>query len=139
MIPELLEVAKKDQRVEYDFIINNRIHMFKAIENPKSENIILYIHGLGSNKNWITRFYNNLLANNYIVYSLDLPGHGEDKTPFESFDLTICTEYIKEAIKYIKVHHENCNISLFGSSYGGFVILNAHNEIKKDINKIYLM
>lgn len=62
MIPELLEVAKKDQRVKYDFIINNRIHMFKAIENPKSENIILYIHGLGSNKNWITRFYNNLLS-----------------------------------------------------------------------------
>lgn len=139
MISELLEAAKKDQRVEYDFIINNRIHMFKAIENPKSENIILYIHGLGSNKSWITRFYNNLLANNYIVYSLDLPGHGEDKTPFESFDLTICTEYIKEAIKYIKTHHKNCNISLFGSSYGGFVILNTYNEIKKDINKIYLM
>lgn len=139
MIEELVNIAKKDIRVECDFVINNEIHIFKAIGNINNKNIILYIHGLGSNKNWITRFYNKLLNNNYNVYSLDLIGHGEDNTSFEKFNLSNCIEYVKQTIEYIKIIHKNCNIYLFGSSYGGFVLLNGYNEIINNINKIYLM
>jgi len=139
MIEELVSIAKKDIRVECDSVINDRIHIFKAIGNINNKDIILYVHGLGSNKNWITRFYNKLLDNNYNVYSLDLIGHGEDNTSFEKFNLSNCIQYVKETIEYIKNTHKNCNIYLFGCSYGGFVLLNGYNEIINNINKIYLM
>lgn len=138
-IEELLKIAKKDIRVKCDFVINDKIHVFEAIGNINNKNVILYVHGLGSNKNWITRFYSKLLDNNYNVYSLDLIGHGEDNTSFEKFTLSNCIQYVKETIDYIKSNHKNCNIYLFGCSYGGFVLLNGYNEIIKDISKIYLM
>lgn len=139
MIEELFEIAKKDIRVECDFVINDRIHIFRAIGDVNNKDIILYVHGLGSNKNWVTRFYNKLLDNNYNVYSLDLIGHGQDNTSFENFNLSNCIQYVKETIEYIKTVHENCNIYLLGCSYGGFVLLNAYNDIINNINKIYLM
>ena len=64
---------------------------------------------------------------------------GEDNTSFEKFNLSNCIEYVKQTIEYIKITHKHCNIYLFGSSYGGFVLLNGYNEIINNINKIYLM
>ena len=114
MIEELVEIAKEDKRVNIDFTINNRIHLFSAMD-PKNKKIIIYIHGLGGNKNWITRFYKDLLDNGYNCYSLDLTSHGEDGNDFKKFNLNNCI------------------------SYGGFVILNSYKKIIKDIDKVYLM
>ena len=83
--------------------------------------------------------YRLKLDNNYNVYSLDLIVHGQDNTSFENFNLSNCIQYVKETIEYIKTVHENCNIYLLGCSYGGFVLLNAYNDIINNINKIYLM
>ena len=38
MIEELVEIAKKDKRVNIDFTINNRIHLFSAMD-PKNKKI----------------------------------------------------------------------------------------------------
>ena len=138
MIEELLEKAKNDKRVTLDFVINNKIHAFKAT-NDNNKKLLLYIHGLGSNKNWITRFYNELLDNNYNVYSIDQVSHGNDDTPFNNFNLTNCISYLKETINYIKENHKDSEIYVLGSSYGGFVILNAYKDIINDVKKIYLM
>ena len=138
MIEELVEIAKKDKRVNIDFTINNRIHLFSAMD-PKNKKIIIYIHGLGGNKNWITRFYKDLLDNGYNCYSLDLTSHGEDGNDFKKFNLNNCISYLKDTINYIKDKHKDSKIYLFGSSYGGFVILNSYKKIIKDIDKVYLM
>lgn len=138
MIEELVEIAKKDKRVNIDFTINNRIHLFSAMD-PKNKKIIIFIHGLGGNKNWITRFYKDLLDNGYNCYSLDLTSHGEDGNDFKKFNLNNCISYLKDTINYIKDKHKDSKIYLFGSSYGGFVILNSYKKIIKDIDKVYLM
>lgn len=138
MIEELVEIAKKDIRVKVDFTINNKIHLFSAVE-PKNKKVIIYVHGLGGNKNWIARFYKDLLDNGYNSYSIDLTSHGEDGNDFKKFNLTNCISYLKDTIDYIKDKHKNSEIYLFGSSYGGFVILNAYKKIINDIDKIYLM
>ena len=120
MIEELVEIAKEDKRVNIDFTINNRIHLFSATE-PKNKKVIIYVHGLGGNKNWITRFYKDLLND------------------FKKFNLSNCISYLKDTINYIKEKNKYSEIYLFGSSYGGFVILNAYKEIIDDVDKIYLM
>ena len=128
----------KDKRVNIDFTINNRIHLFSATE-PKNKKVIIYVHGLGGNKNWITRFYKDLLNNGYDTYSIDLISHGEDGNDFKKFNLSNCISYLKDTINYIKEKNKDSEIYLFGSSYGGFVILNAYKEIIDDVDKIYLM
>lgn len=139
MIEELLNIANDDNRVLSDLVINDRIHIFRAIGDIDNKDIILYVHGLGSNKNWITRFYRKLLDNNYNVYGLDLIGHGRDNTSFKEFNLTNCIQYVIETIEYIKNNHKDARIYLFGCSYGGFVLLNGYEEIINNVNKIYLM
>ena len=137
MIEDLINKAKKDKRVDIDYVINNNIHMFKAIGNNKNEKAILYVHGLGANKNWITRFYRQLLDNNIDVYSIDLVSHGNDITSFEKFNVTNCVQYINDALNYLKDNYNK--VYLFGSSYGGVVILNAYNEVMNYVDNIYLM
>ena len=137
MIEDLINKAKKDKRVDIDCVINNNIHMFKATGNNKNEKAILYVHGLGANKNWITRFYRQLLDNNIDVYSIDLVSHGNDITSFKKFNVTNCVQYIKDTLNYLKDNYNK--VYLFGSSYGGFVILNAYNEVINYVDNIYLM
>ena len=137
MIEDLINKAKKDKRVDIDCVINNNIHMFKAIGNNKNKKAILYVHGLGANKNWITRFYRQLLDNKIDVYSIDLVSHGNDTTSFEKFNVTNCVQYITDTLDYLKDNYEE--VYLFGSSYGGFVILNAYNEVINNVDSIYLM
>lgn len=137
MIEDLINKAKKDKRVDIDCVINNNIHMFKAIGNNKNEKAVLYVHGLGANKNWITRFYRQLLDNNIDVYSIDLVSHGNDITSFKKFNVTNCVQYIKDALNYLKDNYNK--VYLFGSSYGGFVILNAYNEVINYVDNIYLI
>ncbi len=118
-------------------LINNRINIIEYIPANKLEKIAIYCHGLGSNKNLVNRFSKDLLNNNVGVVSFDFPGHGDDKTYFSLFNLSLCIEYLEEVIKYTKDNY-NVPICLFGSSFGGYVILNRliirSNDIEKNIN-----
>lgn len=102
------------------------------------DKIIIYCHGLGSNKIWATRFYADLLKENIGVIAFDFPGHGNDETDFSSFDLGLCITYLEEMITYVKNKY-NVPIYLFGCSFGGFVILNKLIQNDMNIEKTMLM
>ena len=124
------EKVRNDVRVKYNYLVNNKINTFMAIDDSV-DRIVIYCHGLGANKIWATRFYDYLLTNKIGIISFDFPGHGEDKTDFVYFNLSLCISYLEEMIDYVKIKY-NVPIYLFGSSFGGFVILNK--LIKTDIN-----
>ena len=63
-----------------------------------------------------------VLNNNVVVVSFDFLGHGDDKTDFSFFTLSLCIEYLEEVIKYTKDKY-NVPVCLFGSGFGGYVIL----------------
>ena len=119
-------------------LVNNKINIIENMPIDELEKIVIYCHGLGSNKNLVNRFSKDLLNNNIGVVSFDFPGHGNDKTPFSLFNLSLCIEYLEEVIKYIKNKY-NVPICLFGSSFGGFVVLNRLIIRNNDIDKIILM
>lgn len=124
------EKVKNDVRVKYNHLVNNKINTFMAVDDSV-DRIVIYCHGLGANKIWATRFYDYLLTNKIGIISFDFPGHGEDKTDFVYFNLSLCISYLEEMIDYVKIKY-NVPIYSFGSSFGGFVILNK--LIKTDIN-----
>lgn len=131
-------LAKKDNRVQFDFLIHDKIHVFTALPKNKFNKIIIYCHGLGSDKSWIIRYYEELLENNIGVIAFDLPGHGMDKTSFSKFNLDLCIFYLEEVIEYVKNTYQ-AKIYLFGSSYGGFVTLNKLMKTSIGIEKTILM
>lgn len=103
-------------------IINDEINILQIESLTNNKNAIIYCHGLGSNKEQIKRFYKKIYKSNLSIISFDLPAHGEDKKDFKEFSLTQSTKYLNNVIKYIKKKYKK--IYLFGSSYGGYVILN---------------
>ena len=111
--------AKLDDDVK---LVNNRINVLENVPTNKLERIVIYCHGLGSNKNLVNRFSKDLLNNNVGVVSFDFPGHGDDKTDFSLFTLSLCIEYLEEVFKYTKDKY-NVPVCLFGSGFGGYVIL----------------
>ena len=132
-----INVAKNDSRVKISSNLK-KIKIFSAMPKNNLKGIIIYCHGLGSNKTWAIRFYDKLLANNFGVYAFDFPGHGEDKTDFFLFTLNRCINYLNEVISYVTTKYE-VPIFLFGCSFGGYVILNRLLENKLDIQKTILM
>ena len=133
-----IEKAKKDSRVRFNYLINNKINTFSAIPEDNMNKIIIYCHGLGSNKAWASRFYDDLLKNKIGIISFDFPGHGDDKTDFSLFNLSLCITYLEEIITYVKTKY-NVPIYLFGCSFGGFVVLNKLIQNNKNIEKTMLM
>ncbi len=117
-------------------IINKKIYITEVTSLINKEKVIIYCHGLGSNKNQYKRFYKKFYKNNISMISFDLPAHGEDKTEFKNFTLKESINYIDNVIKYAKTKYKD--IYLFGSSYGGYVILNYLIE-KKECYKTFLM
>lgn len=119
-------------------LFNNRINTFENMPTDELEKIVIYCHGLGSDKSLVNRFSEDLLNKNIGVVSFDFPGHGDDKTDFSFFNLSLCIEYLEEVIKYVKDKY-NVPICLFGSSFGGFVILNRLIRRNNDKDKTILM
>lgn len=137
MNEKMIEEIKKDSRIEFLKKIKG-INVFKAMSDNKIDKIVIYCHGLGSNKNLILRFYDKLLDNNIGIVAFDFPGHGQDETDFKEFDLNKCISYLEKVIFYVKNEYQ-VPIYLFGSSFGGFVILNRLVNNSDDIMKTILM
>ena len=52
MDEKIIEKAKNDLRVKFNYLINDKINTFSAIPEKNMKKIIIYFHGLGSNKTW---------------------------------------------------------------------------------------
>ncbi len=132
MNEKLVEQMLCDDRVK-SILIGN-IHALKVIpENVKK--VIVYCHGLGANKNWMARFYEPLYQNQIGIIAFDFPGHGEDERIFSDFPFEQCLSDLEKVIDYAKQY---AKVSLFGCSFGGFVVL---NELLKhsQVESTYLM
>lgn len=102
-----------------------------TVAEPKLnfENILIYVHGLGSSSEMIQRFARKLCKEKTAICAFDLPAHGKDNNSFEKFSLTNSLIYLDNVISYVNNKYVGCKITLFGSSYGAYVIL---NKLKKE-------
>lgn len=133
-----IDIAMNDKRVKMNELYDEKINIFSAIPEDEIQGIIIYCHGLGSNKKWATRFYKRLLENKLGIYAFDFPGHGEDGTEFSQFTLNSCISYLNDVISYVGDKY-NVPIYLFGCSFGGFIILNRLIVKNDDIKSTILM
>lgn len=93
----------------------------------QSNQLFLYIHGKGGNKEEAAAFSEIVCQRGFQVLSIDLPEHGQRKTEIDTFNPWHAVPELKMIMEYAKKHWQN--ISLFANSIGAwFSMLSFSNE-----------
>lgn len=116
---------------EIDSLITFKIENIECVKCILNEcnQILIYCHGIGTNKLEALPYCKALLDNNIGIVSFDLPCHGDDT--LDEFSLSNCLNYLNKVYNYILEEYPNKKISIFGSSFGAYLIL---NKTKKENN-----
>lgn len=93
--------------------------------------IILLIHGAWEGAWSWEQTTENLEGNGHIVKAIDLPGHGDDKTPISEIDMALYANRVKKELGKI-----DGQVILVAHSFGGFIITKAAEEMPEKIEKL---
>lgn len=109
--------------IEKNIEINGKRYQY--LDNDIGEKAIVFIHGLGSNKNIMPKLFNTFLKDYRCIF-LDLPAH--NKLPDYEFDsLEDFGEYVVTFITGIHLK----NFVLIGFSFGGLVAIQTQKKLKE--------
>lgn len=93
----------------------------------KSDNLYLYVHGQGGNKEEASLFAQTVCQKGFQVLSIDLPEHGERSgVSGATFDPWHAVPELKKVMGYAKNSHKN--IYLFANSIGAWFSMLAFFE-----------
>lgn len=103
------------------------------IDEGDSENVLLFIHGLGS---YLKAWDRNIpeLKNHFRCIALDLPGYGKSSKHIHSGEVNFYVEVLKEFINKLNL---KC-VSLVGHSMGGQIALAYVLRNPKQVVKLIL-
>ena len=104
------------------------------IDEGNLENVLIFIHGLGS---YLRAWERNIpeLKKYFRCIALDLPGYGKSSKIIHSGEVSFYTEVINEFIAALGLK----NISLVGHSMGGQIALSYALDYKEQIYKLILV
>lgn len=105
-----------------------------AIDEGSSDNLVILIHGLGSNaKGWIKNIPE--LAKKHRVIALDLPGYGKSQKGHFQFTMDFYADIIKLLSE--KVSHKS--LTLVGHSMGGQIAITTALNYPKLVSNLVLI
>ncbi|MCE7995682.1 MAG: alpha/beta hydrolase [Roseivirga sp.] len=94
-------------------------------------NPILLIHGAWEGAWSWNKTIKLLREKGHVVDAIDLPGHGDDKTPIAEIDLTLYVNHVKEELR-----KRAGKVVLVGHSFAGFVFARVAEEMPEKIEKM---
>ncbi len=104
------------------------------IDEGQSDNVLLFIHGLGSYlKAWSRNFPE--LTKHFRCIALDLPGYGKSSKIIHDGNVSFYIEVIKEFINKLELK----NVTLVGHSMGGQISLSFAINYPDYIQKLILV
>jgi len=112
---------------EYKIEVNGL--KYKYYDTLIGEKTIIFIHGLASNKDPMTKFFAEYL-DKYRCIFIDLPAHNSIPS-YEFKKLNDFSEYILKFLEYLKIEE----FALIGFSFGGLVAINTSKSLANE-NKI---
>lgn len=107
-----------------------------SLQNKELHKNILYIHGYASNKNSNKSLIQFCKENNYNLWTIDLPGHGEAQ--FGNIKLTI-KSFSEFVINFININKIDKPI-IIGHSMGGAIAASVASILNKNrVDKLILI
>jgi pimeloyl-ACP methyl ester carboxylesterase len=92
---------------------------------------ILLIHGAWEGAWSWEHTIEHLEGNGHTVKAIDLPGHGDDKTPISEIDMALYANRVKKELEKI-----DGQVILVAHSFAGFIITKAAEEMPEKIEKL---
>ncbi|GHU49877.1 hypothetical protein FACS189459_2630 [Bacilli bacterium] len=115
---------------------NYKETIIKCKNNKNCHGDMLIIHGFGTN-HWHLYKLALKLSENFNIYLIDLPGHGDNIDGFNKKHMKI-TFFVEYVIEYIK-HKQFKNLFLMGHSMGGGICCGVASIIPETIKKLILI
>ena len=103
---------------------------FAQNSKAKNTNTIVIVHGAWSSAGDWQHVADDLTAEGNSVISVNLPGHGSDKTAVSAISLNLYVDAVKKAIG------NKQNVILVGHSFGGIVASEVAEQLAPQIMKI---
>lgn len=119
-------------QIQYPFqtkFVKVKDYEIAYVDEGNSENVLLFIHGLGS---YLRAWERNIpeLKKHFRCIALDLPGYGKSSKQIHSGEVSFYNEVLFDFIKALELK----NVSLVGHSMGGQIVisyvLSYQNQIK---------
>jgi len=105
-----------------------------TIDEGSSDDLVILIHGLGSNaKGWIKNIPE--LSKNNRVIALDLPGYGKSQKGHFQYSM----DFYAEIIKLLSEQVSHKSLTLVGHSMGGQIAMITALNYPKIVNKLVLI
>ena len=106
-------------------------HKIAFIDEGDSEEVLLFIHGLGS---YLKAWNRNIpeLKDHFRCIAIDLPGYGKSSKIIHSGKLNFYTEILNHFIQKLNLK----NVNLCGHSMGGQIALNFAITYPDHISKL---
>ena len=105
--------------------------------NPKSNKILIFVHGFGTDKNEGFSFFLDLaeyLKDDFLIIRFDLSGYGKSEGKDHEFQFEKASKDIDVIIKYAREHFKKSEVYIIAHSFGAFAVsLLSPNNIKKVI------
>ena len=124
-------------QIKYPFpvkFIKVKNYQIAYIDEGNSENVLLFIHGLGS---YLKAWERNIpeLKKHFRCIALDLPGYGKSSKQVHSGEVSFYTEMLKEFISKLGLK----NISFVGHSMGGQIAVTYVISFPNEISNLILV
>lgn len=118
--------------------INNLdAQLYLPSSQPKE--VLVGVHGFSGDKesSVLLALSKKLITTGRALLAFDLPCHGNNDNS-KSLSLNLCVESIGEVLSYLKSRYPNTPISIFATSFGGYLTLAYLSTYNENINKLIL-
>lgn len=95
---------------------------------------ILILHGWGLHGSLYNDLKEELQKKNYIVYSIDLPGFGDEPLPSDKYNLDSYVEFVNKFLQSKKIE----KVILLGHSFGGRIAVKYTWKYPQKVSKLIL-
>jgi len=130
---DTVEFENFDYGFEVDKIKVRNIHI-AVIDEGSSDNVLLLIHGLGSNaKGWIKNI--PALSKHFRVIAVDLPGYGKSDKGYYQFSMKFYAQVLTELLTQLHIDQA----TFIGHSMGGQIAMTTALEYPDRVKKLVLI
>ncbi len=129
--------TKQFDEIDYGFEVKTvpvRNINVAFIDEGSSDQVLLLIHGLGSNaKGWIKNI--PVLAENFRVIAVDLPGYGKSDKGYYDYSMSFYALVLKELLLKLNI----TSAVFVGHSMGGQIAINSALQYPELVEKLVLI